>query len=111
MRISDWSSDVCSSDLDPIPRRLSLYVHVPFCVSPCFYCGCNRIITRDHGRGATYLHRLEREITLVAPLFDRDRDVIQLHLGGGTPNFLSPELLGELEIRRASCREKVCRYV
>src|SRR3546814_8309029 len=79
---------------DPMPRRLPLYVHVPFCVSPCFYCGCNRIITRDHGRGATYLHRLAREITLVAPLFDRDRDVIQLHLGGGTPNFLSPELIG-----------------
>lgn len=85
-----------ASNEDPIPRRLSLYVHVPFCVSPCFYCGCNRIITRDHGRGATYLHRLEREITLVAPLFDRDRDVIQLHLGGGTPNFLTPDLIGEL---------------
>jgi len=85
-----------ASNEDPIPRRLSLYVHVPFCVSPCFYCGCNRIITRDHGRGATYLHRLEREITLVAPLFDRDRDVIQLHLGGGTPNFLTPALIGEL---------------
>ncbi|HEX5755189.1 MAG TPA: oxygen-independent coproporphyrinogen III oxidase, partial [Arenimonas sp.] len=84
------------SNGDPIPRRLSLYVHVPFCFSPCFYCGCNRVITRDKARAEPYLARLEREIGLVAPLFDRDRDVIQLHLGGGTPNFLAPGQLGEL---------------
>jgi oxygen-independent coproporphyrinogen-3 oxidase len=85
-----------ASNGDPIPRRLSLYVHVPFCMSPCFYCGCNRIITRDLARGAAYLVRLYREIALTAELFDRDREVIQLHLGGGTPNFLSPAQLGEL---------------
>ncbi|HEV2608542.1 MAG TPA: oxygen-independent coproporphyrinogen III oxidase [Xanthomonadaceae bacterium] len=84
------------SNGDPIPRRLSLYAHIPFCFSPCFYCGCNRVITRDHSRAATYLSRLVREITMVAPLFDRDRDVIQLHLGGGTPNFLNTGQLGEL---------------
>jgi oxygen-independent coproporphyrinogen-3 oxidase len=77
------------SNGDPIPRRLSLYVHVPFCLSPCFYCGCNRVITRDRSRGDAYLARLVREIGLVAPLFDRDREVVQLHFGGGTPNFLS----------------------
>jgi oxygen-independent coproporphyrinogen-3 oxidase len=85
-----------ASNGDPIPRRLSLYVHVPFCMSPCFYCGCNRIITRDLARGETYLVRLYREIALTAELFDRDREVIQLHLGGGTPNFLAPRQLGEL---------------
>ena len=85
-----------ASNGDPIPRRLSLYVHVPFCMSPCFYCGCNRIITRDLARGETYLVRLYREIALTAELFDRDREVIQLHLGGGTPNFLAPKQLGEL---------------
>jgi oxygen-independent coproporphyrinogen-3 oxidase len=85
-----------ASNGDPIPRRLSLYVHVPFCMSPCFYCGCNRIITRDLARGDTYLVRLYREIALAAELFDRDREVIQLHLGGGTPNFLSPAQLREL---------------
>ncbi|KFN44996.1 oxygen-independent coproporphyrinogen III oxidase [Arenimonas oryziterrae] len=84
------------SNGDPIPRRLSLYAHIPFCFSPCFYCGCNRIITRDHSRADAYLARLVREIALVAPLFDRDRDVIQLHLGGGTPNFLNAGQLGEL---------------
>ena len=85
-----------ASNEEPIPRRLSLYVHVPFCASPCFYCGCNRIITRDPIRGEVYLTRLYREIAMMAELFDRDREAIQLHLGGGTPNFLSPAQLGEL---------------
>ena len=85
-----------TSNGDPIPRRLSLYVHVPFCLSPCFYCGCNRIITRDLSRADTYLARLYREIDLTAALFDRDREVIQLHFGGGTPNFFSPVQLREV---------------
>lgn len=84
-----------ASNDEPIPRPLSLYVHVPFCASPCFYCGCNRIITRDQERGETYLEHLRREIALVAPLFDRDRRVVQVHFGGGTPNFLSAEQLAE----------------
>ncbi|HZX79511.1 MAG TPA: radical SAM protein, partial [Lysobacter sp.] len=88
-------SAIAASNGDPIPRRLSIYVHVPFCASPCFYCGCNRIITRDASRGAAYLSRLYREIEMVAPLFDRDREAIQLHFGGGTPNFLTPAQLGE----------------
>ncbi|MEO8063542.1 MAG: oxygen-independent coproporphyrinogen III oxidase [Pseudomonadota bacterium] len=79
-----------------IPRQLSLYVHVPYCFSPCFYCGCNRVITRDATRSALYLERLVREIELVAPLFARDRDVVQLHFGGGTPNFLTPAQLASV---------------
>ncbi|RYZ72341.1 MAG: oxygen-independent coproporphyrinogen III oxidase, partial [Lysobacteraceae bacterium] len=65
-------------------------------MSPCFYCGCNRIITRDLARGEVYLARLYREIELTSALFDRDREVIQLHFGGGTPNFLSTAQLGEV---------------
>ena len=84
------------SNEDPIPRPLSLYLHVPYCFSPCFYCGCNRVITRDKAKGAAYLERLLREIELVAPLFDRDREVIQLHFGGGTPNFLDPAQLHDV---------------
>jgi oxygen-independent coproporphyrinogen-3 oxidase len=84
------------SNEDPIPRRLSLYAHVPFCFSPCFYCGCNRIITRDHSRAEAYLSRLVREAAMLGPLFDRDREVIQVHLGGGTPNFMTPGQIGEL---------------
>jgi oxygen-independent coproporphyrinogen-3 oxidase len=85
-----------ASNEDPIPRRLSVYVHVPFCMSPCFYCGCTRVITRDHGKSAIYLDHLYREIELTAPLFDRDRPLVQLHFGGGTPNFLDARQMGEL---------------
>ena len=77
-------------------RPLSLYVHVPFCRSPCFYCGCNRVITRDRSRGAQYAADLVSEIELAAPLFDPAREVVQLHLGGGTPNFLDLTALGQL---------------
>ena len=94
-----------ASNEDPIPRPLSLYVHVPFCFSPCFYCGCNRIITRDLARGRAYLDRLGHEIALVAPLFDRDREVIQLHFGGGTPSFLdAAQLCGVVETLRGAFR-------
>lgn len=75
---------------------LSLYVHVPFCLNPCFYCGCNRVITRDRARGEYYLERVLKEVDLMGALIDRQREVIQLHLGGGTPNFLSPEAIGRL---------------
>lgn len=85
-----------ASNGDPIPRRLSLYVHVPFCESPCFYCGCNRIVTRDHARAEPYIARLHREIELTAALFDRDREAIQLHFGGGTPNFMTPAQLRDV---------------
>jgi oxygen-independent coproporphyrinogen-3 oxidase len=84
------------SNDDPIPRRLSLYVHIPYCFSPCFYCGCNRIITRDLLRARPYLERLQREIEMVGRLVDRDREVVQVHLGGGTPNFMRPGDISEL---------------
>lgn len=77
-------------------RPLSLYVHVPFCSSPCFYCGCNRIITRDRSRGAAYVARVLAEADLLAALVDGRREVVQLHLGGGTPNFLGGDAMAEL---------------
>ena len=90
---------------EPVPRPLSLYVHVPYCFSPCFYCGCNRVITRDQGRAAPYLLRLEREIERMAELFDRDREVVQVHLGGGTPNFLTAaQIAGLMESLRGHFR-------
>src|SRR5438309_2026799 len=60
-----WRSNVQVS-----PRPISLYVHVPYCFSPCFYCGCNRTISRDPARGEHYVERLLHELRLVAPLFD-----------------------------------------
>ena len=84
------------SNEELIPRRLSLYVHVPYCSSPCLYCACNRVISRDRSAGHRYVERLTHEIALAGPLFDHDREVIQLHFGGGTPNFLRPAELGEI---------------
>jgi oxygen-independent coproporphyrinogen-3 oxidase len=84
------------SNAQPGDRPLSLYVHVPYCRSPCFYCGCNRVITRDSARGSQYVDRVLREIQVIAPLLDRDREIIQLHLGGGTPNFLAQDALTRL---------------
>lgn len=78
------------------PRPLSLYVHVPFCFSPCFYCGCTRVITRDAARADHYLDVLLREIAMTGSLFNRDRPVLQLHLGGGTPNFLDAPRMARL---------------
>lgn len=78
---------------------LSLYVHLPFCESLCWFCGCNTITTTDHGRADAYLDLIEREITLLAPHLCPGRAVEQIHLGGGTPNFLTPAQitrLGEL---------------
>ena len=87
-----------ASNGDPIPRRLSLYVHVPFCTSPCFYCGCNRIITRDKSRAGPYLASLYREIDLTASMFDR-----------------ADSISGSAEIQRAIVfsdrRSRVCRRI
>ncbi|GAB3054418.1 oxygen-independent coproporphyrinogen III oxidase [Stenotrophomonas tumulicola] len=77
-------------------RALSLYVHVPFCSSPCFYCGCNRVITRDRSQGQRYVTRVLAEADLLACRLDPRREVIQLHLGGGTPNFLERDTMAGL---------------
>jgi oxygen-independent coproporphyrinogen-3 oxidase len=95
-RETDYLRAIRASNGDPIPRDLSVYVHIPFCLSPCFYCGCARIITHDRGKAASYLTRLDREIELVSRRFDRDRRLAQLHFGGGTPNFLDAEQMVEL---------------
>jgi oxygen-independent coproporphyrinogen-3 oxidase len=92
----EYRERALATNEDPIPRPLSLYVHVPFCESPCFYCGCTRVITRDHCNAARYLDHLEREISLQGALFDSDRTAVQLHFGGGTPNFLSQDELARL---------------
>ena len=67
---------------------LSLYVHIPFCFSPCFYCGCNKVITRQVQRADPYVRQLDAEIELRSRYFDTSRSIEQLHLGGGTPTFL-----------------------
>jgi oxygen-independent coproporphyrinogen-3 oxidase len=75
---------------------LSVYVHIPFCESLCYYCACNKIITKHHERAAPYLDALEREIALVAGRIGPARTVSQLHFGGGSPTFLSDEEITRL---------------
>ena len=70
-------------------RALSLYCHLPFCRSLCWYCGCNTVITRQQGQSATYLDYLKTEISRMAALLGQKREVVQLHWGGGTPTFLT----------------------
>lgn len=75
---------------------LSLYVHIPFCESVCYYCACNKIITKHHDRASAYLDTLEREIELHTQVLGTHEAVSQLHLGGGTPTFLSDTELERL---------------
>jgi oxygen-independent coproporphyrinogen-3 oxidase len=75
---------------------LSLYVHIPFCESLCYYCACNKIITKHHNRAVSYLRYLSREIDLHTAQLGQGQTVTQLHLGGGTPTFLSDDELREL---------------
>jgi oxygen-independent coproporphyrinogen III oxidase len=93
--VPEYRAVALASNQDPIPRQLSLYVHIPFCSSPCFYCGCTKVITRNHEKAEAYLYRLHREIEMQGELYDRDRVVEQVHFGGGTPTFLT-----SLEIER-----------
>jgi len=85
-----------ASNSELIPKPLSLYVHLPFCRSLCYYCGCMKKVTRHETQADQYLELLNREIALQGELFDHDREVIQLHLGGGTPTFHDDEKLGKL---------------
>jgi len=77
-------------------RPLGLYVHLPFCGTICYYCACNKIITKDHGRSAKYLKYLQREIRMLAECLGEDRTIGQMHWGGGTPTFLADAELAEL---------------
>jgi oxygen-independent coproporphyrinogen III oxidase len=81
---------------------LSLYFHIPFCDTVCFYCGCNKVATKNRARAKLYLQQIIRELELQAALFDTKRPVTQLHWGGGTPTFLAPD---EMNALMAATRE------
>jgi oxygen-independent coproporphyrinogen-3 oxidase len=76
-------------------RPLSIYIHIPFCHKLCYFCGCNKVITRHQEKADKYLDYLEKEIINQAPHF-RNRNVSQLHWGGGTPTFLLPQQITRL---------------
>jgi oxygen-independent coproporphyrinogen-3 oxidase len=85
-----------ASNNELIPKPLSLYVHLPFCKSLCYYCGCMKKVTRHTHQADQYLELLNREVEMQGQLFDHDRQVIQLHFGGGTPTFHTDDQLKTL---------------
>ncbi len=91
--LRDW---LAKRGVGGVSRPLSLYFHIPFCNTICYYCACNKIITKDHGRSAKYLKYLDKEIELQSEALGGSRQVTQLHLGGGTPTFLSHEEMRQL---------------
>jgi len=91
----DLPAAIAADNADPA-RPLSLYLHLPFCESRCWYCGCTTIITRRRDWADAYLRDLRRELEVLTPMLDRRRPVTQLHFGGGTPTFFSAELLAEI---------------
>nr|CRH07633.1 Oxygen-independent coproporphyrinogen-III oxidase [Candidatus Magnetococcus massalia] len=84
-----------SQEQDP-NKPLSLYFHIPFCDTVCYYCACNKVVTPDRSRAADYLEYLLKEVDRMGQLFDRKREVVQLHLGGGTPTYLNNDQLKRL---------------
>jgi oxygen-independent coproporphyrinogen-3 oxidase len=91
-----YRSWAAKRNIGGIHRDLSLYVHLPFCNTVCFYCACNKVVTRDKAKGEKYLDYLAREIALQAALFRWDPTVRQMHWGGGTPTFFGMEQLARL---------------
>lgn len=77
-------------------RPLSLYVHIPFCQSACYFCGCNVVYTSKEDKKLRYIEYLKKELDLLKNYLNTDRVVTQLHFGGGTPTFFSPTQLAEV---------------
>lgn len=86
---ADYQSAIAASNQRKSP--LSLYFHIPFCQSSCYFCGCNTVISNNKNIAKPYLEHLVREIKHTANLIDADRKVLQVHWGGGTPNYLEPQ--------------------
>ncbi|MFA5370806.1 MAG: oxygen-independent coproporphyrinogen III oxidase [Sideroxydans sp.] len=87
---------VAKREIGGVGRPLSLYVHIPFCNTLCFYCACNKVITKDHSKAAKYVRYLIKEMAMQAALLGPKQVVEQLHFGGGTPTFLSDDELREV---------------
>lgn len=96
--VDDYRSAAQQTNAAETPKPLSVYIHIPFCKSLCYYCACNKIITHKTDRAAEYLDYLKREIRMQAALFNRSRPLTQLHLGGGTPTYFSSEQLADLMV-------------
>lgn len=92
----DYREWVAYGNDDPIPTCLSIYLHIPFCNTICYYCGCSKIITKDKDKALPYVELLKKEITMQGALFAKDRPVVQIHWGGGTPTFLDDDTIKDI---------------
>ena len=92
----DYLQAVAALRMRDSSRPLSLYVHIPFCDTVCYYCACNKIVTKNRDKAATYLSYLKREIEIQGRLFAGMNHIEQLHFGGGTPTYLSDQQMDEL---------------
>lgn len=99
---NDFLSSLRENNTPNVETEMSLYYHIPFCDTLCYFCGCNMLITHSRERIAEYLQYLKREMGLSAPYFNKNRRVGQLHWGGGTPSYLNP---GEIVMLADSIRE------
>ena len=85
----DYASALAGRADEAEPAPLSVYVHVPFCNDVCYYCGCNKIVTRDHSKSAEYIETIGKEAELVKEVITGSMELKQLHFGGGTPTYLT----------------------
>ena len=105
---NDYTAHIKKDNATIKNRDLSFYFHLPFCQSLCYFCGCNSFVSRDPVKMDEYITYLEKEIELVRPLIDQDRQIAQLHWGGGTPSHFSPQQiqrLGEIIHKHFSFKE------
>lgn len=100
---ADYEAALAGRENEKEPSKLSLYVHVPFCNDVCYYCGCNKIVTRDHSKSKAYIEAIGREADLVKAHLTGTKTVEQLHFGGGTPTFLTNDEI-ELMMKMLTAR-------
>lgn len=94
---ADYQHWLAQRQIGASTKPLSLYVHLPFCNTVCYYCACNKVITKDRSKADAYLHYLQKELALhAAGLGEGQHEVVQLHFGGGTPTFLSDSQMTRL---------------
>ncbi|MBI3230537.1 MAG: coproporphyrinogen dehydrogenase, partial [Burkholderiales bacterium] len=97
---ADYIAQLQQRASNPSKPPLSLYIHIPFCQSLCYYCACNKVITKHRSKSAEYLHYLQKELALLQPYLQANsaekQVATQLHLGGGTPTFLSNDEMAQL---------------
>lgn len=91
-----YSQWLLKREIGGVSRPLSLYIHIPFCNTLCFYCACNKVITKDRSKSADYVRYLIKEMAMQAKLLGKGQVVEQLHFGGGTPTFLSDDEIRQL---------------